>query len=200
MYLNTQVKSNIVSALTLFFSMLLISSSAHALEINAATMIQNISDAIPNLMRLVTALAYVLGMGLVVKGVLELKQYGEQRTMMSSQHSLKGPIIFLVAGTILLYLPSSVWVSLSTFWTNPNPYAYVQEGNDPWWQTIKAVLMIVELIGVIAFIRGVMILTQLAGHSGQPGTFSRAMAHMVGGVFCINMYQFVQTVRATLGL
>lgn len=200
MSLNTQVKSNMVFALTLFFCMILVSNSVQALEINAGTMIQNISQAIPNLMRLVTALSYVLGMSLVVKGVLELKQYGEQRTMMSSQHSLKGPIIFLVAGTILLYLPSSVWVSLSTFWTNPNPYAYVQEGNDPWWQTIKAVLMIIELVGVIAFIRGVMILTQLAGHSGQPGTFARAMAHMVGGVFCINMYQFVQTVRATLGL
>ena len=64
---------------------------------------------------------------------------------------------------------------------------------------IAACFMIVQLVGVIAFIRGLMMLTKL-GQGGQQASFGKVAAHIIGGVFCIDMYDFLQAVFATLGL
>jgi intracellular multiplication protein IcmC len=168
-------------------------------SLSAQDMITHIVTQIPNLMRLITAIAYVMGMYFIFQGVLGLKHYGDQRTMMSGQPHLKGPLIFITIGALLLYLPTSVQVGISTFWTEPNPYGYLQE-QDQWSQFINSCYMVVQLFGVIAFIRGLVILTHLGGHGGQPGTFGKGMTHIIGGILCINIYQFVQLVMVTLGI
>lgn len=168
-------------------------------SVNAAQMLQNIATQLPNLMRLVTALAYVMGMYFILFGIFKLKQYGEQRTMMSHEHSLKAPLVFLIIGTLLIYLPSSVQIGISTFWTNPNPYGYLQQ-TDQWGEFFSSVFTVMQLVGVIAFIRGLVILTHLGGHGGQPGTLSKGLTHIIGGIFLINMYQFAQVIMVTLGI
>lgn len=166
--------------------------------LNAQSMLVRIAEQIPNLMSMTTAIAYVLGMYFMFYGILKLKQYGEARTQMSQDHSLKGPIILLSVGVFLLYLPTSVSVGMSTFWTEPNPYGYLQQ-QDEWSEFINVCFLIVQFVGTIAFIRGLVLLSHL-NTSGQPGTFGRGLTHIIGGVFCINIYQFVHVVMATLGL
>lgn len=163
----------------------------------AAEMLQNISDQLPLIMRLTTAIAYVMGLYFVFYGLLKLKQFGEARTQMSQEHHLKEPLIMLVVGALLLYLPSSVEVGLSTFWSTPSPYGYLQEA-DKWSDFIKDVFLVIQLFGTIAFIRGLLILSHLSGHA-QPGTFAKGVTHIIGGLFCINIYQFVQVIMITLG-
>lgn len=167
--------------------------------LSAESMLVNIAQQVPNLMRLVTAIAYVLGMFFIIQGILKLKHVGESRTMTSQEHSLVGPLIYIAVGAMLLYLPSSVQVGLASFWTNPNPYGYLSQ-QDQWSQFINVVFIIVQFIGVLSFIRGLVILSHLSGHGGQPGTFSKGMTHIVGGILCINIYEFVQVIFITLGL
>lgn len=166
--------------------------------LTASDMLANIASQVPVLMQLVTALAYVMGMYLIISGIIKLKHVGESRTMMSQEHSIKAPIIFLVVGAMLLYLPSAVQVGMTTFWANPSPYGYVQQ-TDQWSQVINDVYLVVQLFGTIAFIRGMVILSHLSGH-GQPGTFAKGVTHIIGGLFCINIYQLVQVVLITLGI
>ena len=168
-------------------------------SLSAMDMIKNISTQIPNLMYLITALAYVMGMFFVFHGVMALKHYGEQRTMMSGQPHLKGPMIYITVGALLLFLPNSVQTGMSTFWTQPNPYGYLLQ-QDQWSQFINNCFMVVQLFGTIAFIRGLVILTHLSGQGGQPGTLGKGLTHIIGGIMCINIYQFVQMVMVTLGI
>lgn len=167
--------------------------------ISAESMLVRIAQQVPNLMRLVTAIAYVLGMFFIIKGILQLKHAGESRTMMSQEHSLAGPLIQLAIGALLLYLPSAVQVGLATFWTNPNPYGYLNQ-QDQWSQFINVVFLIVQFIGVLAFIRGLVILSRLSSHGGQGDAFPRGITHVIGGILCINIYEFVQVIFITLGL
>lgn len=167
--------------------------------INAQTMLQNIAKNIPSLIQMTTAIAYVMGMFFIFSGILKLKQYGESRTMMSSEQSLKGPLIYLAVGAFLLYLPTSVQVGISSFWTEPNPYGYLQQ-QDQWAEFINDCFLIVQFVGIVAFIRGLLTLAQLSGHGGQPGTFGKGMTYIVAGIFCINIYQFVQVIFVTLGI
>lgn len=167
-------------------------------SVSAESMLVNFAQSVPNLMRMITAIAYVLGMYFIIAGILKLKQFGESRTMMSQEHSIKGPLILIVVGALLLYIPTSVQMGLSTFWTNPNPYGYLQQ-QDQWTDFLNTVFLVVQLVGVIAFIRGLVILSHLSGH-GQPGTFGKGLTHIIGGLFCINIYTFVQTILITLGI
>jgi intracellular multiplication protein IcmC len=122
--------------------------------------------------------------------------------MMSSEHSIKKPITYLVVGGFLIYLPSAIQTGISTLWNTPYPTAYLTNANtaSSWQLVINNSFTILQLIGVIAFIRGLIILTQLGGHGGQPGTFWKGMTHIIGGILCINMYDTVRMIGATLGL
>lgn len=167
---------------------------------NVSEMIKNIAETVPELMMLVTALAYVLGFFFVFNGIILLKKYSEQRTMMSSGAKMTPPLANLFVGAALIYLPSAVNSGLTTFWLNPTPYAYETNSSDEWAQFIRACFMIIQLIGVIAFIRGLVILTHLGEQMGQQSGVGRAIAHIIGGIFCIDMYDFVNAIFITLGI
>jgi len=173
--------------------------AAYAQPNNAAGMLMNIAQTVPAFMQLVTATAYVMGMWFVIMGVNGLKHFGEARASHSPEHSLKGPLIQMTVGTLLLYLPSSVQSGLETFWTNPSPYAYTKEAADQWSVLIQDSYSIMQFIGTVAVIRGFLILNQLAGQA-QPGTFGRALTHIIAGILCINIYGFLQMLNATLGV
>ena len=167
-------------------------------SLSAQSMLMSIAQQIPNLMQMTTAIAYVMGMFFIVFGVMKLKHFGESRTMMSHDRKLTEPLSYLVVGAMLLYLPSAVQIGMSTFWTNPNPYGYLQQ-QDQWGQFINVCFLIVQLIGTISFIRGLVMLSRLGGHGGQGG-FKGGLTHIIAGIFCINIYQFVQVVLVTLGI
>ncbi|OGT47749.1 MAG: hypothetical protein A3E83_04920 [Gammaproteobacteria bacterium RIFCSPHIGHO2_12_FULL_41_20] len=169
-------------------------------QFNLQTMLTAFQTQVPALMKLVTAVAYVMGMYFIIIAVIGLKHFGESRSMMSQEHSLKGPLIFFAIGTALMYLPSAVSVGLTTFWSSPTPYAYQTSSTGQWNSFVSACFLIVQLIGTISFIRGLVILSRLGGHGGQPETFSKGMTHVIGGILCINIYQFVQVIAATFGI
>lgn len=169
-------------------------------SLSAASMLQNIASQVPQLTQLVTAIAYVAGMFLVLSGVIKLKHVGEMRTQMSHEHSIAAPLITIAVGAMLIYLPTTVNVGLATFWTDPNPYGYTsQEGQ--WEEFINACYVIIQFVGVVAFIRGLFLISKLGrqggGHSGELG---KGLTHIIGGIFCINMYQTIQVILVTLGI
>jgi hypothetical protein len=88
---------------------------------------------------------------------------------------------------------------MNTFFSEPNPYGYVSNKIDTWSQLLNAAFMILQLIGVISFIRGLLVLSHL-GSQAQPGTLGKALAHIIAGICLINMYQFLQFIGNTLGL
>lgn len=178
----------------------LIANSAYAASYNAATMIANLTQNIPDLMRFVTALGYVFGLFFVVKSMLELKHVGESRSMMSQERGLKGPIIYFVIGAFLLWLPGTVHMGTATFFGYTNPLSYVSDDGNPWSDLVQDAFIIVELVGTIALIRGLVILTHLANQSSQQNSFSKGLAHVIGGILCINMYGFTQVMLNTFGL
>lgn len=170
---------------------------------DASSMLDNITKAIPNLMELVTAIAYVLGIYMVIRAVVELKHFGEGRSMMSAErHSFKTPAVYFLVGAALLYLPTTVRTGMSTFWTDFNPYAYNVGGasSDKWCSIVQDMLIISQLVGTIALIRGLVLLTQTAGHSAQPGTFAKAITFIIAGIFCIDMFDFINMMLSTMGM
>jgi hypothetical protein len=129
---------------------------------------------------------------------MQLKHVGEMRTQMSHEHHLGKPLLMIAMGTLLIYLPSSVQVGMSTFWSTPNPYGYIIQ-SDQWQQAINVSFAVVQFIGIVAFIRGLIMLSH-AGGGGHQGAFGKGITHVIGGIFCININQLIQVVLATLGV
>jgi len=166
-------------------------------SLNAQNVLVNIANQVPYLMQLITALSYVMGMYFIISGIMKLKHVGEARTQMSHEHHLMTPITLISVGVMLIYLPSAVNTGMSTFWANPNPYGYLQQ-QDQWSSVINDCYLIIQFIGALAFIRGLVLLSHGGGH-GQ-SNFGKALTHIIGGILCINIYQFVQVVLSTIGI
>lgn len=167
---------------------------------NVATMIENIAETVPSLMLFTTALSYVIGFYFVFHALLLFKKFAEQRTQMSGEAKMAGPLLYLFVGAALIYLPSAVRSGMTTFWVAPHPYGYETGSTDAWAIFIGACFNIIQLIGVIAFIRGLVILAHVGTGGGQQATVGRAAAHIIGGIFCIDIYDFVNAVFITFGL
>jgi hypothetical protein len=172
---------------------------SYALVPNLAAMVQNLSKTVPQLMQFITAISYVAGFVITIKGIIALRHFGEMRTMMQQERGVFGPLAHIFVGAALIYLPSSVQVGLSTFWADPAPYAYVNDDSDSWGELLKDAFMIFQFIGTIAVIRGLLMLSK-GGRGGQGKGMGQAMTHIIGGIFCINMYGVLTMVWGTLAL
>lgn len=138
---------------------------------------------------IVMIISILIGLSLFYGALHQFKRYGEMRSAMSQQGSINGPLIMLVSAVLLLTLPAFIEVFLFTIWGTNNPMAYVSNGTS-YDELMKAVVIFVRLIGVCAVIRGIVLLSRSGGGASaqsQPGTFSKALIHLVGGVLCINV-------------
>lgn len=162
--------------------------------------LQHIQSQIPTLSTFISALMYLVGTVFIFRGVIALKQYGQSGAN-ASQGGLKPALIYLSVGAGLIFYPSMINTSLNTIFGSNNIIAYTN--NEGLTNQSKLILQTVELllrlIGYVAFFRGWVLMTQLAGQQSQPGTLGRALSHIFGGIFLINVYATWQIVVTFLG-
>lgn len=163
--------------------------------------LETIRTQMPTLIAFLTGLMYLIGFALVLRGIYALKQYGEMRSMMSMNVSLKAPLLYIFSGTMLIFYMSSINIGLTTiFNTNyVTPYSNSANLSGNGNEIIKDLGLILAFIGYISFFRGWIILTQLGGQSAPPGTLGRAITHIIGGLMLVNVFQVWQIIKNTIG-
>jgi len=177
----------ILMALLLLSSMLLTGCDGTYPSIDQ--MIVNVADTMPSLISMTTALSYIMGFVMVLRSVYRFKEYGDLRTMMSSQTSIFPPTLIMIIGTLLLYFPSTIDIGLTTLFGTSSILQYQNTGGSmDTAAMISALILIMEFIGIIAFMRGLMIMQHAGQQSAQPGQFTKGITFMVGGILSINLY------------
>lgn len=163
-------------------------------------MFLNLSQSYPQLENLIKYTSYVLGVVFMVKGVYAFRIYGEMRNMMSQQHSIRGPLTFLMVGCALMFLPSMQNTLVTTVFGSPDisPFSYMT--SQGWTEGMStAIFGFVQIVGYIAFIRGWLIIAGTAQGHGQH-TVAKGLVHIFGGVLAINIIGTQQILWNTLGL
>jgi intracellular multiplication protein IcmC len=152
-------------------------------------MVINVADTMPSLISLTTALSYIMGFVMIMRSVYRFKEYGDLRTMMSSQTSIWPPIMIMVVGGLLLFLPSTIDVGLATLFGSSSIMQYqdTSGGMDTAAMT-SALILIMEFIGIIAVMRGVMMMQNVGQQGAQPGQLTKGVTFIIGGVMSINTY------------
>lgn len=145
--------------------------------------------------------AWVIGVSLMITAIFRFAQLGS-----NPQMHPKTPIINFVVGAFLIAMTSTlnlVGQSIATGgWdSSRNPGSILVNSPrsigaqvDIIQQGILAFLM---LIGIIAVIRGWLLLNQMA--MGKEGVLGRGLTHIFGGVMLINLHNFGPIIAKSLG-
>ena len=169
---------------------------------NIADMLANIDSQLPALWEFITALAYVSGFFMMFKGVYHLKQYGDPHSQMSGGKDLRPAIVTFIIGAILIYFPSMLQVGVTTLFGQNGMMAYPTSSpiDQSFSELGQTIVYIVQFVGAVAFLRGIMYMHKIGSGQAQQGTFGKSVTHLVGGTLCLNVVGTANVIASTLGI
>ncbi len=174
-----------------------------SMDVGAA--VNNLTGAFSSLTNLVIAISYITGVALVFRGFAMYRAFGQHITMQSKGGEVAGPMVFIVVGAMLIYLPSTLGSSMITIFGTETAdtsslLSYSPNEGGQNWENISEVLRsYMNLIGMIAFVRGWIILAKMGHPGAQPGSVAKGITHVVGGVLLINIVATVNALKQLFG-
>lgn len=167
----------------------------------------NIASSMQSVERLITGAAYLMGLAFAVKALMSLKELGESRAMMSGKASIKEPLIFFIVAAMLVYLPSGFQMLMNTTFGYSNVLAYAPVNSNNSTLDIlfgqdsavgASLAVIIQTIGLIAFVRGWVLIARSASSGQPPGGTGKGMVHVFGGILAMNIVGTLQIINNTL--
>lgn len=166
---------------------------------DVVTILETLSGSLPAVQRMVVAFAYTCGFAMIFAAMYKLKQYGELRAMMSLQTDFRGPVSTIFVGAVLIYLPNAYEIMMTSFFGYGSVLTYTTDEGTRWTRLVEVVVYITQIVGIIAFIRGWILLSRTANSQGQPSMMAKGITHILGGLMAMNIVGMVELINATLG-
>jgi intracellular multiplication protein IcmC len=162
----------------------------------------NIARTLEPVQRLITAAAYIMGLGFFFKAIHTLKIYGESKTMSSGTGNLKEPVLYFLVGAMLVYFPTALSTLLMSTFGESTITAYHSVGTStlfgPSSRVGRPLTMIIQTIGLIAFIRGWVLIARSASQGQPPGGTGKGFIHVFGGILAMNIVKTIEVINNTL--
>jgi intracellular multiplication protein IcmC len=171
----------------------------NTVSMDASQMLVSLSSNYPAVWQMLTGLCYIIASILTIRGVYYLKAYGELRTMTATQSSIKVPVIYFVVASALFFIPSAFATINQTIFGSTSPLSYTQLSTSMSPVVLAALVGLIQIVGLVSFIRGWMILVANAQQSSGQATFGRALTHIVGGVLAINVLGLANVIWGSFG-
>lgn len=167
------------------------------------TVLVNLANSLLPVQNLITGAAYVVGIAFALKAIYSLKVYGEARTMMSSNSSIKEPVFYLMVAALLIYFPTAFDIIMNTTFGYTNVLSYGDSdvvssmfGGDS--DVGNAIVIIFQTIGLYAFVRGWVLIARGSTQGQPPGGTGKGLMHVFGGVLAVNIVGTVEMINNTL--
>jgi intracellular multiplication protein IcmC len=149
-------------------------------------------------------LYYVVGIGFVFAGINRLKKLGHRTAFMNVDSGITGPLMLVMIGAALTSLPSFFSLINQTLFANSaieNASELAYASSDPDFEAqVRPIIYIVQLVGMVAILRGFLILSKATGQGAQPGTISKGIIHIFGGILAVNIVTTVKVMTNTFGV
>lgn len=157
------------------------------------TFLGNISQSLYPVQRLITGVAYLLGIIFFITAIEKFKKLAESHGRGGSHESAVSPIAYLLAGAALLYLPSTLHTVANTAFGVGNVLTYPTAQKANVYQTVG---LFIRTAGIVWFIRGAV----LMAHASQPGEQHgvKGFWFLIAGVFAINFDNTVAVLNNSL--
>lgn len=194
-----------------------VSENAYAAP-DLQTILTNVSKIIVPLTALVLLFSYIGGVYMIIHALTMMKKFGNM-SMQAQPGELGGPLIQLVVGAVLIYLPTSTdALTNSLFGTSNSIFGsggavnYSNAGNgaeilgylpsdsfaQQWAAMANTLVLYIQFIGLISFVKGWFILSKSAGHGAQQGSVGKGVTHILGGILAINFVAAADIIYNTI--
>ncbi len=183
----------------LLYYYIILVAGVYAQEYDLQNVVRNISIQIDPIKNFLMVLSYVIGVGMCVVAIMKLKKYGTKTAFMHVEMTLLGPFLQFFVGVGLFYLPTFLTSLNQTVWQDVSnvdiTLGYETESSANY---IAPILGIIQIIGIIAFLRGWVQISRATNAGNQPGVVSKALTFIIGGLLAINIQLVICTFNQTL--
>ncbi|MBA2657032.1 MAG: type IV secretion protein IcmC [Tatlockia sp.] len=176
--------------------------------VQQAEVLNHIASNLLPVQRLITGAAYLIGLAFAFKAIVSLKSYGESRSAMSSGNAnLKEPLMYILVAAIFIYLPTGVAIMLQTTFGTSSLMQYASVNSQISGINIlfgsgsvvgRPLTIIIQTIGVIAFVRGWILIARTASQGQPPGGTGKGLMHVVGGILAMNIVATLEIINNTI--
>lgn len=212
-------KLNAQCALTFLFYLL--SENAYA-AVDLQTALTNLSNIIVPLTGVVLMCSYIGGIMLIFNGLMLMKKFGQVGTATAQPGELGGPLMKIIIGAILIYLPTSTDTFLNSLFstagtifgdggtTNLQTYQSLGVGasllgylggdtlSQQWQSLANTLVLYIQFLGLLSFVKGWFILSHSVGQGAQQGSFAKGLTHIIGGIIAINFVGVVNIINNSI--
>ena len=169
----------------------------------------NIASNMQSIERLISGAAYIIGIVFAMKALMSLKELGETRSAQSSggKSGVKEPLIYFLVAAMLIYLPTAFQIAMNTTFGYSSVLAYAPvSSNNSTLDVLfgsnsaagESLAIIIQTIGLIAFVRGWILVAKTASTGQPPGGTGKGMVHVFGGILAMNIVGTLQVINNTL--
>jgi hypothetical protein len=191
-----KITHSLIRSLCLISVAIFLTGCSH-LQHAASEMLINLQSTYVHIVDLIMSIAYFSGAMFVVKGIFAFKIYGEQRTMMSAQVSVRTPVAYFTVGICLLFLPHVISIMSNSIFMQPDIVLKYGGGEDMASEVQSSVFNLIKIMGLIAVVRALFIASvpQPPGGGGGQGGLGKAAMHFFGGLAALNVEYMVEMIK-----
>ncbi len=182
------------------------------------TILTNVSNIIVPLTAMVLMISFASGIYMIFHALTEMKKFGTVSMGQAQPGELSGPLMQLIIGAVLIYLPTSTdtmmnsifSTSASIFGSGSINYQNLGTGStllgyaggdsfsQQWASLANTLVLYIQFIGLLSMIKGWFILSKAGGQGAQPGSVARGFTHVIGGVIAMNFIGAVNVISNTI--
>lgn len=163
-------------------------------SIDLVAILGNISHSLYPLQRLITGGAYILGILFFMTAVMKLLKIGDHRAQSSSQEKMFTPLMYMLFGALLLYLPSALDLAANTAFGVGNVLTYSSYNPTNIYSSMG---LMVRTAGILWFVRGCV----LVAHASQPGAQDgpKGLVFILAGILSMNFDNTIAMLNSIMG-
>lgn len=165
--------------------------------------IQNMVALLNPISTMIYVLCFMTGVLFVLAG---LRAAARRTETGPNGGSYGAPFTRIVIGVLFISLPALILSLTTTFFATSVPsadmiFAYAPETiglfdtDSPGRTMLTGIVMIVQFVGLIAVIRGLILLNQTAQGGGGPKTFGPGITFVISGIMAINFPLFIGAIE-----
>jgi hypothetical protein len=156
--------------------------------VSLTTIIEHLGSSVDPLEKLISGFCYVLGIVFIWESLKRLKVIADKRSQSGGGQKVFSPLAFFLGGAALFFLPTTYTIMTNTLWGSGSPIAYtswVKQLVEKYGESNAAVTHILQLAGLIWFVRGTVLLVHATEPGNQHGT--KGLLFLIAGVMSMNI-------------
>lgn len=155
------------------------------------TLLGNLSQSLFPVQQLISGFAYVAGIAFFLGALFKLHKIGDAKSQSSSHEKMLVPIVYMLIGAALVYLPSAVTILANTTFGPDNVLSY---GKYNRYDVYSNMGVLIQTAGLLWFVRGSILITQ-ATHPGAKKEGAKGLAFIFAGVIAMNFDNTVAVIN-----